>query len=131
MERPSKGWLAAGTLLLIVIGFATTVVAGHQAATMEGDLEVTDTSCTNGNVTAVTMRVSVNESRTVHPHVWSQRGHVQHTWEPENITLQAGTQFVQITAPRDRVTVRGDRGQVALYDGQRRLIDNWEVDQCE
>jgi len=131
MQRPPERWLAAGALLVVVIAVGTTIVAGHQAATLEGDLEVVDTSCTNENVTAVTLRVSVNESVTAHPHVWSQRGHVQHTWSPENISLQAGTQFVRIEAPRSRVMVRGERGQVALYDGQRRLIDNWEVDQCE
>jgi len=130
MQLPRDRWLAGGVVLVVVLALGTTVVAGHDAATLEGDLAVTNHTCENGNVTAVTLRVTVNESTVVHPHVWSQRGHVQHTWSPQNISLQAGTQFIQIERPRDRVFVKGDRAQVALNDGQRRLVENWEVDQC-
>jgi len=121
--------VAVGALLVILLALTTIAVGGHQQATM--NVTVVDSTCIDGNLSEITMRVQVNESRTVTPHVWSSKSHVQMSWKPRNVSLHAGTQFVQLTRPEDRVAVRGDRAQLALNDGQKRLITNWEVDECQ
>lgn len=121
--------VAIGAIVVVLL----IVTSGHAAATLPADLVVTDSTCEDGNVTALTLRVEYHGSdpTTVTPHVWSARQHIQHTWQPENISLKPGVQTVRIETESEWGEIRGDGAQVYLADGQRRVIENWRVQRCE
>jgi len=120
------GVLCAVVVLTVVIG---VVSWGHAAATMPADVEVVDTTCERGNVTEVTAEVTYRGETPaeVTAHVWGSRQHVQHSWEPTRFDVAPGTTRIKLEPPSFRGYLRGDRGQLALYDGQQRLITNWET----
>jgi hypothetical protein len=127
--QPSRHEIAV--VALLVVG-ALVATVGHSQATMRGDVEVLGSTCTDGGIAAVHLQVSVNETMTVHPHTWDEKRHVQHPWTPRNLTLEPGIQRVTIVAPSERARITsGQRAQVALNDGQRRLIANWEARACQ
>jgi hypothetical protein len=83
-------------------------------------------------VTELELDVWNNESSTVTvtPHVWDGRQRVQHSWRPQNLSLDPGEQTVTISAPQPRAAIRDPAAQVYLADGQRRLVENFEAPSC-
>lgn len=116
---------------VIAVGLLITT-GGHAAATLPADMAVTNSTCEEGNITAVTVQVDYLgwEPTTVTPHIWSGKQHVQHTWSPENITLEPGVQTVQVEAPMALAEIKGRDAQLYLADGQRRVIENWRTKRC-
>lgn len=133
MRLPDKQFailLIASVLVVTAVG----AVVGHDMAQLEGDVVVVDQRCgPDGRVAAFQVRVEYNgpEVATVTPHVWGEQQHVQVSWRPTPIRLEPGVQMVWIEAPQSIARVRPDtRVQVYFADGQRRLITNFNTDQC-
>lgn len=116
-------------VVVLVAAGAVVVGAGHEGSALEGDLEVVGATCDGSNVTTLDLRVEIDEDSSVlaTPHVWSAKQHIQHSWDPQLIILDRGTHTIEIASPSPRATMRSSTGQVYLADGQRRLVENFEV----
>jgi hypothetical protein len=126
--------VVAVILILVAIFGAAPV---EEMSRLPASMEVVNSTCDSHdgrtNITSVTLRVTYNSSEpiTVHAHSWDSKRHIQHSWDPRNITLEPGTQTVTIRAPRPRAGIGpNSRAQVYLNHGQRRVIENWEVESC-
>lgn len=119
-------------VVVSVLVLGQIVTAGHAAATLDADVDVIEQRCEADAVTDLTLRIDVESapSSGATAHVWSSRQHVQFSWEPSGIRLHNGTQTVTISAPDERAHLKGDRGQVWLAVGQRRVLENIEVRSC-
>jgi hypothetical protein len=124
----------------LVVSALGVLGAAHADAQLPAKATVVDSEC-NGRgavsgereIATVRLRVTfaASEPVVVHPHTWDQKRHVQHAWEPRNVTLQPGTQTVTLRAPsREARLTPGVRAQIALNDGQRRAVTNWEARRC-
>lgn len=117
----------------VLVGAVALVLgAGHAAATLPGETAIVDATCSQENVTALTLRVEYHGDGpvTVTPHVWSARQHVQFSWGPDNLTLQPGSQTLRIEAADERAFIHEAPIQVWLADGQRRMIANDPRPRC-
>lgn len=130
----STKWGRRAIVGVVVLAAVSGIVHwGHESATVDGSITVTNSTCENGNVTAVTATVeySGDAPLTMTPHVWSARQHVQHSWSPTRIVLDPPVaRTIRFEPPSPRGYIGGDRAQLYLADGQRRLITNWEVRGC-
>jgi hypothetical protein len=135
-ERGQVATPLQAALVVLTMVLAAIVIGsfGHQRATLDGaEMEVVNSSCETENITAVTLRVTYRGESPirVHSHSWDSKRHVQHPWEPRTITLEPGVNVVTIHSPRPRAGIGpGSRAQVYLNQGQRRVIENWEVRDC-
>lgn len=134
--RPFKHFRPHRPALLtavVVTLFAVSIIFwGHSAAAMNGGVDVVNTTCEDGNITAVTAAVTYHADRstTVTAHVWSSKQHVQHSWSPQRIEIESGRTQIRFEPRSNRGYIRGDQAQIAINDGQRRAIENWRVS-CE
>jgi len=120
-------------VVLLAVGGTTIVAAGHASATLPADVEVVDETCTAGRISAVTLSVTYygDTPITVHSHTWDEERHIQYAWRPKTITLEPGTQQVQIQAPvADAQLTPAAVSQVYLNHGQQRAIYNWRSTTC-
>lgn len=126
-------------LALVSVGLGV-VGAAHADTQLPAEASVVGAEC-NGRgavsgereIASVRLRVTLAAAEPVvaHAHTWDQKRHVQHAWEPRNLTLRPGTQTITLRAPRREARLTpGVRAQIALNDGQRRAITNWEARRC-
>jgi hypothetical protein len=124
-------------LVMVIIISMVGIGVAEEMSRLPADITVIDAECDrdgpDANVTGLTLRVDYHgdSALRVHSHTWDAKRHVQHPWEPRTVRLEPGAQTVTIQAPRPRAGITpGERAQVYLNHGQKRAIENWEVQRC-
>lgn len=115
--------------VVTVVVAASIIAVGHAAATLPADVEVSNASCANGNVSSMTLDVDYRGDRAIESsvRVWTQRDRVRMSWGTP--LLKPGQNRIQIHAPsRKAVLQYGERGQVMVNVGQMRAYEDFRSD---